>query len=111
MVTRLLRERGEADDEPLAAVIVAALKGIGFRATVARRAPDWRTASGSQSSGARPSDAAREWVLDRSREAAERQEAEAKARVKARATGHDPDDGRWPAGWLPPAGDDQDGDR
>jgi hypothetical protein len=89
MVTRMLQDRGEADDEPLAATIVAALKGIGFRPTAARSSPGWRPQGGS--SPATISAADREWVLAQAAEAAARQAAKARARV--RAAGADPDGG------------------
>lgn len=94
MVTRLLE--GDGDPEWKARAVVAGLKAAGWRPTVLAESLDWRTASGSRgrsATGARPSASAREWVLEQSRAAAEQQDADAKARVKARATGRNPDGG------------------
>lgn len=82
MVTRLLRERGGADDEPLAATVVAALKGIGWRRPA--RPPDWQARGGT---AGRMSDADRERVRADMAAATERQAAAAKARVSASRDG------------------------
>jgi hypothetical protein len=87
MVTRLLE--GDGDPAWKARAVLAGLKAAGWRPTVLAEAVAWRTASGSRS---HIPDADRDWVLDRSRQAAARQEEEAKARVKAKATG-DPAEG------------------
>jgi len=42
-----LRNKGDADDEPFAAEFIAALRGRGWRPTMARPSPDWRQARGS----------------------------------------------------------------
>lgn len=41
VLVRLLRDRGDADDEPFAAGVIAALKARGWRPTNARPYPDW----------------------------------------------------------------------
>jgi hypothetical protein len=93
MVTGLLRDNPEADDEPLALTIVAGLKAAGWRPTVLAESLEWRTAS-TPSAGAQIPAKARDWVLGRAADAVAQQEAAARARVKAQATGHDQDGGR-----------------
>lgn len=78
MVTWQLRERGDADDEPVARAIVEAFKGAGWRPTMARPAPDWRMRG---TSGGRMSDADRAAFLER---AAAATEAQRQAAGKAR---------------------------
>lgn len=92
MVTRLLE--GDGDPEWKARAVVAGLKAAGWRPTVLAESLDWRTASGSRGgSGSRIPDGARDWVLGKAADAVERQEAAAKARVKARANGDATDGG------------------
>ena len=53
-VTRCLQNRGEADDEPLAAEIVAVLRGRGWRVMEGLRpAADWRLKPGIREPGDR----------------------------------------------------------